>query len=132
MSSTTIGNLLLALSVVAASTAQIFIKKVSSSLPPNTPALESLQLLLTTSRFWPAMLAGLLTVGGFLCWVLSLQRLPLSYAYPLACSSALGVALLSVLFLGEAVSWRLVLGTVLITIGAALVVAQSDSFRVTP
>ena len=65
-------------------------------------------------------IALLLLVSGFLFWVLSLTRLDLSYAYPIACSSVLLVALMSAIFLGEAVTLRMWSGTVLILIGIAL------------
>jgi len=41
-------------------------------------------------------------VMAFIFWTLSLSRLELSNAYPIACSSALIVVFFSVLFLGEA------------------------------
>lgn len=66
--------------------------------------------------------AGILLVCGFLLWMLSLSRLDLSFAYPIACASALLVMVFSVIFLGEAVTLKAVAGVVLITLGTALLV----------
>jgi len=61
-----------------------------------------------------------LLVAGFLFWVMSLSRLDISYAYAVACSSALVVTFLGVVFLGETVSYKMWLGTVLIVVGTVL------------
>src|SRR5690242_14423063 len=55
-------------------------------------------------------LALFLMIVAFLAWLLCLSRLNLSYAYTVACSSALFVSIFSALFLGEIVSARLWLG----------------------
>jgi drug/metabolite transporter (DMT)-like permease len=115
----------LAGSIVASSAGQVVIKKVFARIPPGLAVVESLRLVLTTERLWLATLAGVLIVSGFVCWLLSLQRLPLSYAYPIACSSALVVAALSSFLLGESITWRLWIGTALITLGTAVVVQGS-------
>jgi uncharacterized membrane protein len=57
---------------------------------------------------------------GLVFWLLCLDRLNLSYAYPIACSSVLLVALFSGLFLGETVTLKMWSGTVLILIGIVL------------
>ena len=124
MSKFAIGNIFLAASFLASSLGQVFVKKTLSSLPADISTAASLRLVLTTGRLGPACLAGLLIVTGFACWLLGLQKVPLSYAYPLACGSALAVALFSAIFLGETVTWRLWVGTVLIAIGAAFVVVR--------
>ena len=58
--------------------------------------------------------------AGFLFWLMSLSRLDVSYAYAVACSSALVVMLLGVVFLGETVSPKMWLGTVMIVVGTFL------------
>ncbi len=58
-------------------------------------------------------------VAGFLFWMMSLSRLDLSYAYPLACPSALLVAVLS---LGEVVTARMWWGAAMIVLGTVLLV----------
>jgi multidrug transporter EmrE-like cation transporter len=67
------------------------------------------------------MLVALVLLGtGFVFWMMSLNKLDLSYAYPVACSSAVIITLFSVLFLGEAVSIKGWCGTVLIILGIIL------------
>jgi drug/metabolite transporter (DMT)-like permease len=60
-------------------------------------------------------------VTGFAFWLMCLARLPLGYAYPVACSSIVIVALLGVVFLGEAITPRMLGGTLLIVLGVWLV-----------
>lgn len=129
MSTFALGNVFLAVSILASSAGQVAIKKMFAQIPAEMPATEVVRLILTTQRLGPAILAGVLIVSGFACWLLCLQKLPLSYAYPMACSSALAVAALSALFLGEAVTWRLWLGTLLITLGTAVVLMQNEAAR---
>lgn len=124
MSRFALGNLFLAVSIIATAVGQVLMKAVFSSVPDGLSTWESFRAILLTERVWRAGLAGLLSVAGFASWLLCLQRLPLSYAFPIACSSALFVALLSLLFLGETVTWRLWAGTLLIALGSALVVAR--------
>lgn len=124
MSSFAFGNLFLVMSILAASVGQILIKKILDDLPTEITAMESLSIIFSSHRIWRASFAVVLIVSGFIFWILCLHKLPLSYAYPLACSSALVVALLSTIFLGESVTLKLLLGTFLIALGSALVVGQ--------
>lgn len=124
MSNTMIGNIYLLLSLLATATGQVVLKKLYAGVPANVPLVDTLRIILFTSRVWLGLSAGALIVTGFIFWLLCLHKLPLSYAYPIACSSALFVALLCVLFLNEAVTWRLWLGTLLIVLGSALVVQK--------
>jgi drug/metabolite transporter (DMT)-like permease len=68
------------------------------------------------------MIALILIGAGFLLWLASLSRLDLSYAYPLACASALLVALFGVFFLGEPMTIRSLFAVLLIVCGTALLV----------
>jgi drug/metabolite transporter (DMT)-like permease len=83
----------------------------------NVTYLES---LVSYEVVWRVVAIIALLAGGFLLWVTSLSRLDISYAYAVACSSALIVTLFSVLFLNEAVSPRMWSGTVLIVLGTML------------
>lgn len=114
MSRFLIGNLFLAASILLASFAQVVIKALMSELDENASFSVKLEQMLAGGRLWRAVLAGTMVVSGFLCWVVCLSRLDLSYAYPIACGSALIVAILSVVFLGETVTWRMWAGTLLI------------------
>lgn len=120
MSRFVVGNLFLASSILLASIAQVVIKALMTEMGDSTGFSAKLQQVLVGSRPWRAVLAGTMVVAGFLCWVACLTRLDLSYAYPIACGSALFVTLLSVVFLGEAVTWRMWLGTLLILAGTLL------------
>jgi drug/metabolite transporter (DMT)-like permease len=124
MSNFVVGNIFLVLSIFAASIGNVLIKAIISDLPTDLSGMQLLKVILLSDRIWRASLAGVLVVAGFLFWLFCLQKLPLSYAYPIACSATLVVALFSVLFLGEVLSWRLWAGTLLIALGTALVVSQ--------
>ena len=122
MSKNVLGNLFLFLSIFTASAGQVIIKSILSGLPADVSSREAIRLLIFTERIWRTGFAAILIICGFVFWLLCLHKLPLSYAYPIACSSALFVALVCVFFLGETVSWRLWAGTLLIVLGASLVV----------
>lgn len=124
MSSYATGNIFLLISLFATTSGQVVLKRIYQGIPSDVSISEMLKLILFTSRIWLGLTAGILIVTGFVFWTLCLHKLPLSYAYPLACSSALLVTLLCVMFLGETVGWRLWLGTMLIVIGSALVVQK--------
>ncbi len=112
-----VGNLFLALSILMAAVSQVMLKALMSELDPNAGIVQKLQQLLVSSRLWRAALVATLIVAGFLCWVTCLSKLDLSYAYPIACGSALLITLLSVMFLGETVTWHVWVGTFLIMLG---------------
>ncbi|HXS72679.1 MAG TPA: EamA family transporter [Rhodanobacteraceae bacterium] len=63
-------------------------------------------------------------VVEFLLWFAALSRAPLSFAFPVAALSYVGVVLASRLVLRERVSLQRWLGTVAIVIGVALVCGQ--------
>ena len=114
------GNLFLLTSMVCAATSQLLLKDSLQGIDPPGLTLASWRPLLETQRLARGGTAGLLIGIGFVCWVLCLARLPLAYAYPIACSSIVFVALLGVLFLGETVTPRMLAGTLLITLGVLL------------
>jgi drug/metabolite transporter (DMT)-like permease len=119
------GNLLLVLSMVCASTSQLLFKIWLTDAAPDGVGPGTLRALMR-SRAWPAGAAGaVLLVLGFAAWILCLSRLELSYAYPIACTSVLLVAVLAALVLGEAFTPRMWLGTALILIGVALLTPRA-------
>lgn len=70
----------------------------------------------------PLVWAGVgLWVVESIAWVLVLQKLPLSVAYPLMTATYATVPLAGFLVLGERMSWRRIGGAVLIFVGVALV-----------
>jgi uncharacterized membrane protein len=125
MSKFFLGNLFLGSSILLSSIAQIILKSLMTEVDEAQSLMDKVQQLLAASRVWRVGLVGMLVGSGFLAWVISLSKLDLSYAYPIACGSALLVTVLSVLFLGEAATPKMWLGTVLITIGTALLAPSS-------
>lgn len=120
MSKFLVGNLFLGLSVLLSSSSQVIIKKLMTELDANDGLVAKIQQLLVAARFWRAGLAGVMIVVGFLAWVVCLSKLDLSYAYPIACGSALLVTVLSVVFLGETATPKMWAGTLLIMVGTVL------------
>jgi len=114
------GNLLLLASMICAATSQLLLKGALDGIEPPGLSIASWRPLLEPDRFVRGGLAGLIIVTGFLCWVMCLARLPLAYAYPIACSSIVFVALAGVVFLGESVTPRMLAGALLITFGVLL------------
>jgi drug/metabolite transporter (DMT)-like permease len=119
------GNLFLLLSMICASSSQVILKALLGEVGEGPQDWSAWRALLTPERLLRGGGSILLVVAGFVFWLLSLARLELSYAYPVACSSILFVALLSVIFLGETVTPRMWLGTVLVLIGIVLLTPQS-------
>lgn len=124
MSAFWIGNICLGLSILCAAGSQVTIKALFNETGPFSLSWSFLEALLPPGRLLRAAVAVVLVGGGFLLWVAGLSRLNVSYAYPIACSSALLVTLFSVLFLGEVVSARMWLGTALIVAGTTLLAPQ--------
>ena len=114
------GNLYLALSVICTSASQVLIKALLLELGPAHPGPATLPALLQAGRALRAGAALALLVAGFGCWILCLARLELSYAFPIACSSVLLVALASATFLDEPMTPRMWLGTLLVLAGILL------------
>ena len=114
------GNLFLGASIACAAVSQVLLRGVlRASAPGDLRALLG-ALLLGPGRLLRTAIAGTLVALGFVCWLQSLARLELSYAYPIACASILLVALLSWIVLGEPLSARAWLGTLLVLAGVAL------------
>jgi drug/metabolite transporter (DMT)-like permease len=120
MSKFMIGNVWLLLSMLFGSGSQVVLKAVLNETGPLTASGSMLEQIFAAGKFLHLFAAFAMLVIAFLFWTLSLSRLELSYAYPIACSSALIVALLSTLFLGEVVTARVWVGTVLIVVGTAV------------
>ncbi len=66
------------------------------------------------SGFFSAFLASL-------AWMAAMTRLDLNYAYPFMSLAFVIVMVLSVLFLGETLSWQRILGTVLVMSGLIVI-----------
>lgn len=121
MSGFLIGNIFLGLSLLFASVSQVALKALLNRLESSSLSLSLLREQDLGFFGW-LLLIGVMIVAGFLFWAFSLTKLNLSYAYPIACSSALLVALLSAFILGEAVTLKTWIGTGFIVFGTALLV----------
>ncbi len=124
MSGFLIGNIFLGLSLLFASISQVALKALLNRLDSSALSLSLLREQDLGFLAW-LVLIGAMIVAGFLFWAFSLTKLNLSYAYPIACSSALLVALLSAFFLGEAVTLKTWVGTGFIVFGTALLVPMN-------
>lgn len=122
MSAFWIGNTYLLVGLLCASFSHILFKSIFNDTGPLNLHWSSVYILFSYGRGVRVFLALGLLVVGFVLWMMSLSRLDISYAYPIASASALLVTFFSVLFLGEAVSVRSWCGTVLIVLGTALLV----------
>lgn len=126
MSPWMIGNLLLLISLLSTAVSQVLFKDVLNRLEVTSLQWSTLQALLQNpTLLLRSAIAAMLVVSGFVFWMFSLARLSLSYAYPVASSSVLLVAFLSGLFLGEPVTPRVWLGTLLILAGIILLSPQA-------
>ncbi|MCP3978117.1 MAG: EamA family transporter [bacterium] len=120
MSQFAVGNVYLLLSMTLATGSQVLFKGLVDAYGEGSAAGVTLREFLTTATLLRGVLAGSMLVAGFALWILCLTKLELSYAYPLACSSVLLVAWFSALFLGEPVSARMWVGTLLVLGGLVL------------
>jgi drug/metabolite transporter (DMT)-like permease len=120
MSRFLVGNLFLLLSILGATAGHILLKAVVDEVGTVTLGWPMVQALLAPGRFWRGAGGASLVVVAFLFWLAALTRLDLSYAYPVACSSLLLVTLFSVVVLGEPVTLRIWVATVLILAGVIL------------
>jgi drug/metabolite transporter (DMT)-like permease len=116
-----VGNICLGLSIMVGATAQVVLKHIMNIVGPSLN-WRSPSTLITHAVSPLGLLAVSLLVASFLLWLASLSRLDLGYAYPIACASALVVALFGVFFLGESLTVRMGIGIVLIVAGTALLV----------
>jgi drug/metabolite transporter (DMT)-like permease len=112
------------MSMVLAATSQIMLKGVLREVEPLGLSWSAWQSMLAPERSIRAGAAMLMIGVGFLSWVMCLARLELSYAYPIACSSILLVALFSAVFLGESITLKMWLGSALIVVGVILLMPQ--------
>ncbi len=120
MSKFAIGNILLFASMLCTTVSHVMIKGLIDSAGGDGLTLSSLLELFTGPKLLRSIVAGSFLVAGFLMWALCLSRLTLSYAYPVASTSVLLIAVFSVIVLGETITPRMWLGTLLILGGIVL------------
>ncbi len=103
------------IAVLLGAVGQVFFKLGSASFKGN---FFDHILLFITNKF---LFAGLVLYGiSTLIYVTTLQKIPLSVAYPLISIGYIFVLLLSYFFLGETLSLGKILGTVIIIIGVCV------------
>ena len=127
MSNFVLGNIYLLLSMIGGAGSQLIIKALVNEYPGSLLSLSDLKDFMNVPHFVTTLIGGFMLIAAFICWLLALTKLELSYAYPIACSSVIFVALFSALFLGEAVTPRMYLGTAFIVIGIILLMPVSSS-----
>jgi drug/metabolite transporter (DMT)-like permease len=120
MSKILVGNLLLAGSLLLGVTAHVILKSLTNQIGPLQLDRRTLTVMSEPRHAFRAGAAIALLAAAFGFWILCLSRLPLSYAYPLACSSALLVTFLSAVILKEPITIRTWAATILITAGTML------------
>jgi uncharacterized membrane protein len=124
MSQFLLGNALLFFSVVLGAGSQVVFKLIFNEAGPlrlNAGLWDQV----SNARTLSFLIVGFsMLIVGFLCWMASLTKLNLSYAYPVACGSALLAVGLSAVFLGEAVTFKMWLGAGLVALGTGFLVSS--------
>ena len=111
-----VGGLLIATPIMIAA-GQVMFKRTSERLLARTDAG------FLSIAFDPVFIAALALYGtATLLWIYVLKTVPLSYAYSFMALTFVIVPLLSLVFLGESLSWRYAVGSALIIAG--LIVTQ--------
>lgn len=109
---------LLAATVLLISLGQILLKLGAEGLKGGAScSVTVLGFCLT----WHLMVGVVIYALATVTWILTLREMPLSIAYPVVSLSYVVVALLSVTFLGEQLSWMYGLGLLLIMGGVSLI-----------
>jgi drug/metabolite transporter (DMT)-like permease len=114
-------RLMIWISVTLSAVAQIFLKRGLTDLQDQarTPGLVGLMVSLLRQRFiwyW-----GLCFVAAMALWLVGLQKLDLSYAYPLVSFGYVLVTLLSAFFFQERVDAQRWLAVGVIGVGVVLI-----------
>lgn len=109
------------ISVVLSAVAQIFLKRGMTDLqkPPRTPGVLGLLVALLRQKFIWAW--GLCFVAAMALWLVGLQKLDLSYAYPLVSFGYVLVTVLSAVFFHERVDAQRWLAVAVISLGVVLI-----------
>ena len=124
MSKFWLGNVYLLISMLCGAASQIIFKALLNETGPMGLNWSFVQQISSYGIALRISAAVAMLVAAFFFWLMSLSRLDLSYAYAIACSSALFVAFFSVLFLNETVSAKMWAGTALIVLGTVLLVTS--------
>jgi drug/metabolite transporter (DMT)-like permease len=108
------------LSVAGISTGQLLLKMAAM----NLVNAEAIGFWFLGFRINIYLMGGLMVLGAStLLWIWVLRGIPLSMAYPVMALAFVIVPILSFFILGEALSWKILLGSLLI--GAGLITIYS-------
>ena len=120
MSQFWVGNLFLMLSMLTGAAGQVALKFVMNRTGTLSLDGRAWASVFSTGSAPIAALAMVLLASGVIFWFASLNRLDLSYAYPVACASAILVAFFGAVFLDETVNFRSCVAIMLIVAGTAM------------
>jgi drug/metabolite transporter (DMT)-like permease len=118
------GNACLAGSILLASLGQVLLRAALRDAAPLPAVAQLLGGGIGTPRLLLLAAAGLSIVAGFVAWALCLRHLPVSYAYTVACSSVVLVAVMGSVCLQERWSPTMSLGAALILAGTLVLFAD--------
>jgi drug/metabolite transporter (DMT)-like permease len=116
--------LCLAASIVLASGGQVLLRAALRPGEHSSPVVALAAGGLSLHRALLLGGAGFCIVAGFVAWAFCLRHLAVSYAYTVACSSVVLVALLGSFVLGERWSGAMSLGAALIVAGTIVLFAD--------
>jgi len=117
MSKFVAGNFLLLCSMLMGSGSQILIKSLLNKYQGSLLNIADLKAFVDVPNIIASVISLMMLLLGFVFWILALSKLNLNYAYPIACTSVIFVALFSSIFLGESITLRMSIGTALILVG---------------
>jgi drug/metabolite transporter (DMT)-like permease len=101
---------------LAIAAGQLLFKQVAAAIPRGA-GLSALQVIALDPRMWMAII---LYGSATILWVHILSTMPLSRAYPVTALAFVIVPVVGVLFFGERVDIRYVVGVLLIIVGVVL------------
>ena len=117
MSKFVAGKFLLLCSMLMGSGSQILIKSLLNKYQGSLLNIADLKAFVDVPNIITSVISLMMLLLGFVFWILALSKLNLNYAYPIACTSVIFVALFSSIFLGESITLRMSIGTALILVG---------------
>ena len=110
------------ISVLAGAIGQLLLKKGMGSMGPLTLTINQLGGILWRIGTNPCVIVGLaIYVSGTVFWLVTLSRVDLSYAYPIASLSYLIILAASWLLFGENITTLRLLGTLVVCAGVFLI-----------
>ena len=112
--------ILLTLSILFNTFAQISIKIASQTLPNSLKSYGTLMQILKNGNL---LLAIFLYLGSLISWSFVLKNIPLSKAYPAIGIVFITVPILSKLVLGEIVSLKTYIGSAIVAAGVAIAIS---------